>query len=106
MKIRRKQICIIVNAPEWYKQPDFAGYITRHAIADGGIRVPTYHVGEHVNEYSDIFVNYESPSGSGDFYGSGEFSEDLPENIQTELAKIASSEAPGESVLFWIQNIE
>lgn len=53
-----------IDAPEWYRRQDFQDWLTGAGKRDGKHPATWHKAGEEPNEYSDVFVTYDSGDGS------------------------------------------
>ena len=97
MKVASAQ-CLIINAPEWFKDPVFVAYLNRLANSQCSRRIATWHKGGKPGDFSDIFVVYDNHEGS-DF-----FEEDGLEYVWGTICAEADKVGMTYGVV-WIKNI-
>lgn len=102
-EIRRTDMCVVVNAPEWFKDPGFVRMLNYQGDEPekyGGCRTATWHVpGDKPNEYSDVFMIYDGEQSDSDF---------LSDEIWAEIEAVAEEALAGSGRTFcilWIQNL-
>ena len=94
VQISAKYPCFVLNAAAWYKRKDFADYIiTCSKDRHGTSRIPTFHCGDSVGDFSDVFVIFDR----------GSLSEEFPDDISSVLRNIADYKGV-DTCVFWIKN--
>jgi hypothetical protein len=68
-----KLACVKINAPHWFKRPDFRVWLNQNEMERARDRLATWHTGGEPRENSDTFITYNG----------GEVSDyqDLPEDV-------------------------
>lgn len=89
--------CVMINAPEWFKDPGFVAFLECSDLR----RTATWHIpGQPVSSLSDVFVTYDAGEGSDD--------EDIPEHIWNEICLFVRAALPSSITycVVWIKNLE
>ena len=96
--------CIVINAPEWFKDPGFLKMLNYNGEEPGKFgtrRAATWHIaGQEPDEDSDVFMTWEGEEGC-----EREFLSDSIWNEITEIVRSALPPGVNDCVL-WIKNLD
>jgi hypothetical protein len=96
--------CVIINAPEWFKDPGFLkmlNYNGEEPEKYGSRRAATWHVaGTPTNVDSDVFMIWDGEEGSEEDF--------LSEHIWNEICLFVRAALPSSIThcVVWIKNLE